>query len=192
MTATEADARSRILEVALDLMARDGSAAVSMRQLAKAADLNVATIYHHFGSKADLLRSVIADRNYPALLQVGVPVRAELPPRERLAQLLADMWDGAIAEEPVWRLVIGESLRAHGAAVEVVSDLIGQLRDALAAWLDEHFPELDQPAERVAHVVSGQVFGFFIEVMVVPRPDADRYLRDRAADLAALVFPEEG
>jgi AcrR family transcriptional regulator len=58
------DQRGRILDAALRLMAEQGSAGASMRQLAAACHLNVATLYHYFPSKADLLRSVVEERRY--------------------------------------------------------------------------------------------------------------------------------
>jgi len=176
-------------------MAAEGSAAVSMRQLARACDLNVATLYHYFPSKADLLRSVIVDRNYVELLQVGLPVDAALPPRERLAGLLRAIWAGAVHEQEVWRLVIGESLRATDAATEVVADLVDALRSALTDWVTDGFPELAAKgidSGTAADLLSGQVFGFFIEILVVPRSDAaatEAYLSERADQLAAYVFP---
>ena len=48
--------RERILDAALLLMSDRGAGSTSMRQLAKACDLNVASIYHYFPSKADLLQ----------------------------------------------------------------------------------------------------------------------------------------
>ena len=56
MSAARSDApdpRTRILDAALALMSEQGSAGASMRQLAAACGLNVATIYHYFPSKAD-------------------------------------------------------------------------------------------------------------------------------------------
>ena len=59
-----ADSRQRILDAALALMSEHGVAGTSMRMLAGAADLNVATLYHHFPSKADLLHAVLEQRRY--------------------------------------------------------------------------------------------------------------------------------
>ena len=51
--------RARILDAALSLMSEHGVAGTSMRMLAGECGLNVATLYHHFPSKADLLRAVL-------------------------------------------------------------------------------------------------------------------------------------
>lgn len=189
-TTGAAPQRVRILAAALDLMARHGVDGVSMRQLAAACDLNVASLYHYFPSKADLLRAVIIERNYDALLAVGVPVNRDLPPRERLADLVHQIWRGALAEQPVWRLVVGESLRHDGSALEVVADLVDALKQAVTAWLADGFPELGADPARVASVIAGQVFGYFVEILVVPRPDPEAYLRQRADELAAILFPQ--
>ncbi len=51
--------RARILRTARREFARYGFAGVSMNQLAKRAGVSKSLIYQHFGSKADLYRSVI-------------------------------------------------------------------------------------------------------------------------------------
>ena len=56
--------RERILDEALRLMSAEGSAAMSMRQLALACGVQVAAIYHYFPSKDALLQSVFEERRY--------------------------------------------------------------------------------------------------------------------------------
>ena len=56
-------------------MSELGGAGTSMRRLA-ACGLNVATIYHYFPSKADLLRALIEERRY------GGGMAAEDPPAD--------------------------------------------------------------------------------------------------------------
>src|SRR6185437_12885349 len=54
-----ADQRDRILDATLSLMARAGAHGTSMRAVASACGLNVATLYHYFPSKRDLLPDAI-------------------------------------------------------------------------------------------------------------------------------------
>ena len=54
--------RDRILDATLALMARGGAHGTSMRAVAAACGLNVATLYHYFPSKRDLLQAAIAHR----------------------------------------------------------------------------------------------------------------------------------
>ena len=53
--------RSRILQIALTLMSQRGVDGTSMRDLAGAAGLNVASLYHYFPSKRDLLEAVLVE-----------------------------------------------------------------------------------------------------------------------------------
>ena len=77
--------RDRILDAALELTSRKGSEGTSMRELANACDVNVAALYYHFPSKAELLRSVIEERQYDLLISmVEVPPAGAGTDRERL------------------------------------------------------------------------------------------------------------
>ena len=54
--------REHILSTALSLMSQHGVTGTSMRSLAGATGLNVATLYHYFPSKRDLLVAVLEER----------------------------------------------------------------------------------------------------------------------------------
>lgn len=50
--------RRRILDMAADLFARDGYAAVSMAQIARQAEVSVANLYLHFPGKAAVVHGL--------------------------------------------------------------------------------------------------------------------------------------
>jgi AcrR family transcriptional regulator len=50
--------RDRIVDTALRLFSEKGTSAVSMRELADAAQVTVPGVYYHFASKADLIQAV--------------------------------------------------------------------------------------------------------------------------------------
>ena len=73
--------RSRILDAALTLVSELGAAGTSMRRLASACGLNVATIYHYFPSKADLLRALVEEQRYgERMANDDPPLATDLPP----------------------------------------------------------------------------------------------------------------
>lgn len=182
-------ARTRILDAALALMSEQGSAGASMRQLAATCGLNVATIYHYFPSKADLLRSVIEERRYGERLVDDAPaIDASLPPRARLAALLEWLWANALDEEAVWRLLIGESIRGEEAAAATATLVVDALAAALEMWLADGFPELDGDRAALARIIRGQVFAFVVEHLALGAV-TPQVARRRADELAALVFP---
>jgi AcrR family transcriptional regulator len=59
--------REAIIDIAAQSFARQGFHGVSMRDIAKANDSSVATLYNHFASK-DALMLAIGQRFYPAFL----------------------------------------------------------------------------------------------------------------------------
>jgi len=56
------DRRTEILDAALGLMATEGASGTSMRAVAGVCGVNVATLYHYFPSKRELLRAAVAYR----------------------------------------------------------------------------------------------------------------------------------
>jgi AcrR family transcriptional regulator len=59
MTESRADTRERLLGAAEHLFAREGYSAVSVRDIATAASVNLAAVNYHFQSKANLYRQVL-------------------------------------------------------------------------------------------------------------------------------------
>jgi AcrR family transcriptional regulator len=188
---TVANQRERILDTALELMADQGAGSTSMRQLAKACDLNVAGIYHYFPSKAELLRSVIEERQYEMRLRELPDIATDLPPRLLMAGLIVEMWRGAEAEELIWRLLLGEGLRGDETAVAVGGELLHSIEGALHHWLVRLFPQRADQADTLVALVTSQLFAFFVERLFRPGWGIDD-VEARAAQIAALVFPDDG
>jgi AcrR family transcriptional regulator len=184
------DQRGRILATALDLMAERGAAVTSMRQLADACGLNVATLYHYFPSKADLIRAVIEDRRYlEQLAEELPPVDPALPPADRLTAMLQWLWRATLAEDALIRLILSESLRAEPPAIETVRTLIDAMDDGFERWLGELLPELDdvqRPA--VARAIRGQLFSLVVESLVVPPAERPARFDTRATELASMLL----
>lgn len=188
MTAT--NQRERILDTALTLMAEQGAGSTSMRQLAKACDLNVAGIYHYFPSKADLLRSVIEERQYELRLQELPDIATDVPPRALLTGLIVEMWRGATEEELIWRLLLGEGLHGDETAVAMGQELLATIEVSLDEWLRRLFPERADQVPALVDLVTSQLFSFFVEQLFRPGFTADG-VRARAELIAALAFPDE-
>jgi AcrR family transcriptional regulator len=181
--------RTRILSAALELMSRHGADGMGMRRLADECGLNVATLYHYFPSKADLLRSVIEERNWPQLMQESLPVDRSLPPQDRLARLLTLVWTEALREEDVWRLILGESLRSDEVARRVAGELASGLQAALDRWLADLVPELGPRRQAAAGVISGQSLGMLVEFLLLPPKRRYAAAERRAGELAGLLLP---
>ena len=187
--------RSQILAAATELIAAHGVEGMTMRQLASACGLNIATLYHYFGSKSDLLGAIVDERHYDAgLRRLALPIDPTLPPGPRLERFFAQLATQSLGELRLWRLLIGESLRDHAVALAEALRLSGLLEQAIDRWLGDLFPELEtDPAtpERAAvtSVVTGQLLAVFLEEMRLADDRRDTRLARRAVATAAVVFP---
>lgn len=188
--------RRHILDRALELMSRHGSVGTSMRQLADACGLNVATIYHYFPSKADLLQALIEQQRYGARLAAQAPpLDPALPARERLAALLRWLWTETADEHTVLRLVMGEGVRGDATARRAARRLIVALDARLADWMASGFPEL---AERgidpavAARLVRRHLLALVAETLVAgPAPNGEGETTGAAAsDVGAAAAVE--
>lgn len=181
--------RERILDTALDLMAERGVSATSMRALASACGLNVAALYHYFASKDALLRAVIEERRYAAQIEAMPMPDMRLPPRQRLAALVVDMWDGALAEAAIWKLLLSEALDGDGTAREVGADLLATLETGLRDALPRLFPELVVDIDVAARAVCATMVALLVEASLVEPAALHAHARRRADDLATLLLP---
>lgn len=76
MPSKHTSSREAILEAALDLMSRRGFHAVSMREIARAAEVNLGSVTYHFGTKENLL-AAIYERHTRPMNQRRVELLAE-------------------------------------------------------------------------------------------------------------------
>lgn len=185
------ESRQRILDAALALMSEHGVAGTSMRMLAGAADLNVATLYHHFGSKEELLHAVLAERGYLERLRTESPPAAVTAkgrtPANRLEKLVRWLWTASCEEEVVWRLLVGESLRGDATARAEALALVDGVDVAIAAWVGDLLPELAGRAEQVGRLVRATLFSLIVEHLALG-PDDER-ASARIRDLVEVVLP---
>jgi AcrR family transcriptional regulator len=158
--------REHILDVSLRLMSERGATGMSMRQLANACDLQVA---------------VVAERQYGSRLEDPLPVDPDAPPAERLTDVFVQVFEGALSEQSIWRLLIGEAMRGESTVLPVGQELLALLQPAAADWVVRAVPELANPDD-LAQLVTG-----FIRTVFEPDVDPRTIALQVAAPLAALV-----
>ena len=181
--------RERILDIALDLMAERGASATSMRALASACGLNVAALYHYFPSKHALLRAVIEERRYGARIEAMPVPDLRLAAPDRLAALVLDMWDGALAEATIWRLLLTEAIHGDDTAREVGNELLATLETGLRDALPRLFPELVVDGDVAARTVAAALVTLMIESSLIEPGRLPGHVEQRARDLATLLLP---
>jgi AcrR family transcriptional regulator len=177
--------RRRILQIALTLMAQRGVDGTSMRDLAAAANLNVASLYHYFPSKRDLLEAVLVEQGFLPIEMA----RSEPNGNGRhdgvatLEQLLAATLDSMFEVQDFIRLMMGEAMRDESTARAVGLDLFTSFQSGMEEWVRTHRPDLDEQsgAPAVARLLSAMLVGIFIQ-------HAAGVLSDDGNDLTALAL----
>jgi TetR/AcrR family transcriptional regulator, cholesterol catabolism regulator len=184
--------RRRILEIALSLMSQRGVDGTSMRDLASAAGLNVASLYHYFPSKRELLEAVLVEQGY---LPISAPPGEDGAPAPdlTLSEMLADYMRNMFAVEDFVRLMVGEAMRGEATARTVGLDLFSSFHTSIEDWITENRPDLAERdgAEDVARLLSSMIVGVFIGYAAGVFPaegDDTTALAQQWADLAAHIL----
>lgn len=179
--------RARILRLALELMAQGGAEAMSMRDLAGAAEMNVATLYHYFPSKRDLLTAVLEEPEYRNVLDGELPGAGPGGPVDDLAQLLQQSWQVMLDVQDYVRVMVGEALRNDDAARSVGSGLLGTTEAGLQQWAADVLHER-QPARAaaIARMLRAVIVGVFIEQLADGSEDTS-WCEQRARELAPML-----
>ena len=199
-----AEARNRLLDAALALFAEQGFAKTSTREIALAAQANIASISYYFGDKAGLYRAVFQDpRNNPTLdpayaSTVAQDVRGciqgllrgfvePLKSGEQARQCMKLHFREMVEPTGMWQVEIENNIKpAHALLTQALATHLG-------------LPEADDDIHRLAFQISGLGIMLHVGMDVVQaiRPSLissaealDTYL-DRLIDAAMALVDAE-
>jgi len=183
--------RQRILDTALSLMGQRGVDGTSMRDLAQATGLNVASLYHYFPSKRDLLVAVLAERGFLDDLASTGPPSGLTGASFGLDDLLSELLSSMLEVEDFIRLMLGEVMRGDETAFELGQELFTTTQQALERWLTDSEPELcsEVGADAVARLLRAMLVGLFFEHVagVLGDEDPEIAFTSRAAEVARVL-----
>jgi AcrR family transcriptional regulator len=187
--------RDRILEATLTLMARGGAHGTSMRAVAAACGVNVATLYHYFPGKQDLLQAAIAHRRASDFPASPFPEGLAGTVEERLAALLDRVFVDMTVDEDLWRALIADAIHGDDDVLRPLLETADAFEGALGDWLRTLCPDapgLHDPA--VVRAIRNAAIGVLVEHL--PQSEGRREaLELRARELAhvfARVGPDQG
>ena len=172
-----ANARAHLLHAALRLFAEKGFAKTSIREIAVAADANVAAISYYFGDKAGLYRAVFTEPIGSARDDIALYNDPGFTLRESLegffSGFLEPMRQGELVQFCT-RLHFREMLEPTGLWAEEVDNGLKPAHKALVKVLCRHLPlaRADDDVHRLAFSITGLALQLFIsrEVVDVIRP----------------------
>jgi len=185
---TPPDTRGRIVAAAVALFAEQGFDATSVNQVVARAGVAKGALYHHFGSKDDLLYEVyreLVERQSAGLHKVLAEQGA---PADQLRAIIADMVEttaASSAEAKVFfreghRLTDANQQRVRAARRQIHGAVTDLVRDAQRAGA---FAETASP-----EMVTFTVFGVINELPVWYSPDGPKTAAQLATELADLVL----
>ncbi|HUW03415.1 MAG TPA: helix-turn-helix domain-containing protein [Acidimicrobiales bacterium] len=122
--------RGDVLDAALDLVEREGAAALSMRRLATELDVATPTIYWHVGSRDELVAAVIRLQS----TRLAEYVVDGTTPRERVYSAARHIWTSSIEHRAITSLahqsgtssLLGHHLEAALVGELEAAGLVGQ------------------------------------------------------------------
>jgi len=181
--------RQHILDVALSLMAQRGVDGTSMRDLAGAAGLNVASLYHYFPSKRDLLVAVLEERGLGVTETTWDQGAEDAGTAGAMTAVIDDMLRSMLEVEDFVRLMLGEVMRGEETALTVGRELLDNTQSALAGWLLEHQAVLAGSAspDEAARLIRATIVGLFFEHVAGVLDDTPAGIRERAGEIARLI-----
>ena len=159
-----------IVDAAYDLIAKQGYAATSMRQIADKAGLALGSIYNHFSSKEEVFVAVLQER-HPIFQIVPLLNWTEGETAEEFARNAAHTLIAELGQHPEFlNLLLTEIVEFKGAHVPIVFEKMLPMILQLAQRLSNLEGDLREIPDLVlVRVFLGMIFSYFITELLLSR-----------------------
>ena len=157
----------RLIEAAAEVFARHGYAGTRVREIVRAADVNLASVNYYFGGKEGLYAATLQQLAEERLSQSAAAATEKLAPEEALArQVLAILrrYVESGRDSPLGRILAHESMNPTVYFDRLIVDIVRPELDRLRVLVREVAPRELEEAEvtRAAMSILGQcVFYLF-------------------------------
>ena len=154
------EARTRLLDAALVLFADKGFAKTSTREIAQAAQVNVASISYYFGDKAGLYRAVWTDPRCNPDCNAGAYADADIPLADALRFMLLGFVEPlkqGVLTQRFMKLHFREMLEPTGVWQQEIDNNIKPSHMALVSLLCRHLgvTQADDDVHRLCFSIAG-------------------------------------
>src|SRR5436305_1700313 len=174
--------RRQLLDVSLEVFARQGFHGASMAEVAEAAGVTKPVLYQHFGSKRELYLELLDDVGQRLLEEVQKATASAGGPRQQVASGFAAYFRFVADHENAFRLLFGgDGREADAEFAEAVRRVEDAMADAIAALIDA---DIDEDHRRLlAYGVVGSPEATSRHWMLTGRREPVETLSRRVADL---------
>ncbi|MFZ6767690.1 CerR family C-terminal domain-containing protein [Undibacterium sp. Di26W] len=198
------EARTRLLDSALQLFAGRGYAKTSTREIARVAEVNISAISYYFGDKAGLYRAVFNDPRSNPNVDPAIFEQSETQLRDILSALMCSFTDSLKQGEMVeqcMKLHFREMLEPTGLWGEEIDTMIRPAHQGLVRLLCRYLGirRADDDVHRLAFSVTGLAVSLMvsrdlmqvIRPALIARPKAIDVYSSRLADYAMAMCEDE-
>ncbi len=198
------EARTRLLDSALQLFAERGYAKTSTREIARTADVNISAISYYFGDKAGLYHAVFNDPRSNPNVDPAIFEQSETQMRDILSKLICSFTDSLKQGEMVekcMKLHFREMLEPTGLWVEEIDTMMRPAHHGLVRLLCRYLgiQRADDDVHRLAFSLTGlaislMVSGDVIQLIrpaLIARPRAIDLYSSRLVDYAMAMCEDE-
>ena len=174
--------RHQLLDVSLEVFARQGFHGASMAEVAEAAGVTKPVLYQHFGSKRELYLELLDDVGQRLLEEVQKATASAGGPRQQVASGFAAYFRFVADHENAFRLLFGgDGREADAEFADAVRRVEDAMADAIAALIDA---DIDDDHRRLlAYGVVGLAEATSRQWVLTGRREEVEVLSRRVADL---------
>jgi TetR/AcrR family transcriptional regulator len=153
------DKRNALLQVAARLFARDGFDRTSISDIAQAADVSKALLYHYYASKDALLFDIIHEHLLDLVSQVEAADDSNLSPEEHLQKLIATVLFAYRDADTMHKVQINELDKLAEGQQRVIRALERKLVGIVARALARLNPTLEGQGGALLKPITMSLFG---------------------------------
>lgn len=179
--------RQRLLETALSVFAEHGTDGGSMREIARRAGVNVATAYHHFGSKREMFLAIFHELGFLGRPEDTSWLTPDLEPHLVIENMCLGAWVLMASGAEVLRLAVAELLKGD----EEVRSVFEEWRAQGDAYIEETLLRSgladENNSARRAWVLRQVIWATFIAELLQTGFDAED-MQQKARDAAATLL----
>lgn len=195
----QTEKQQKIVEVAVKLFAEKGYSNTSTSEIAKAAGVAEGTIFRHYGTKDNLLLSIILPFIKDSLPSMAEGVFTEinldkLPSFESFLRALIQNRIKFVKEnKEIFQIIVKEILYNEGLRKELQPYITANIFSRILRLI-ERFKEqgelVDLPAKTIMRMIFTNLAGYFISrFLVLP----ESFVKDEEAELETLItFIKDG
>lgn len=132
------DKRQQLLEVAERLFARQGYEAVTIRKLAKEAEVSVAMVNYYFQSKENLFQTLLEGKMPKTRLLLEQLLASDLSAWEKLSKVIDMYIDKFFSGSAFHKIIMRElSLQQRPEHVKLIAESMGRNMQLIGAMIEE-------------------------------------------------------